>query len=59
MPGLTAAVIGTGFVGGAHTEALRRVGVDVHGILGSSPEKSPGRKMGHNLDRRYDRRFTK
>lgn len=35
-----AAVVGTGFMGRTHTEALRRLGIDVVGILGSSPEKS-------------------
>ncbi len=34
------AITGTGFMGPAHTEALRRLGVRVVGILGSSPEKS-------------------
>jgi len=34
------AVIGTGFIGPVHVEALRRLGVTVRGILGSSPEKS-------------------
>jgi predicted dehydrogenase len=34
------AVIGTGFMGPTHTEALRRLGVNVIGILGSRPEKS-------------------
>lgn len=34
------AMIGTGFMGGVHVEALRRVGVHVVGVLGSSPEKS-------------------
>src|SRR4051812_820709 len=34
------AIIGTGFMGPVHTEALRRIGVDVAGILGSSAEKS-------------------
>jgi predicted dehydrogenase len=33
------ALIGVGFVGRAHVEALRRLGVQVHGILGSSPER--------------------
>jgi predicted dehydrogenase len=33
-------VVGTGFMGPAHTEALRRLGLTVVGILGSSPEKS-------------------
>ncbi|MCA9126016.1 MAG: Gfo/Idh/MocA family oxidoreductase [Planctomycetales bacterium] len=35
-----AAVIGTGFIGPVHVEGLRRAGVEVVGILGSSPEKS-------------------
>ena len=33
-------VIGTGFMGMAHTEALRRLGHDVVGIVGSSPERA-------------------
>jgi predicted dehydrogenase len=33
-------VVGTGFIGPAHTEALRRLGLTVTGILGSTPEKS-------------------
>lgn len=34
-----AAVIGTGFIGTVHVEALRRIGVDVRGVLGSTPER--------------------
>jgi predicted dehydrogenase len=34
-----AAVIGTGFIGTVHVEALRRIGVDVRGVLGSSPSR--------------------
>lgn len=37
---LTAAVVGTGFIGPVHVEGLRRAGVVVRGILGSSPAKS-------------------
>jgi len=37
---MRAAVIGTGFMGVAHTEALRRLGVDVVGIVGSSPQRA-------------------
>ena len=33
-------IIGTGFMGMAHTEALRRLGHDVVGIVGSSPERA-------------------
>jgi len=35
-----AAIIGLGFVGKAHLEALRRLGIPVRGILGSSPDRS-------------------
>lgn len=34
------AVIGTGFIGPVHVEALRRLGRPVVGVLGSTPEKS-------------------
>lgn len=40
MHNLSVAVVGTGFMGPAHVEALRRLGIPVAGILGSSPEKS-------------------
>ncbi|NKB26505.1 MAG: gfo/Idh/MocA family oxidoreductase [Rhodobacteraceae bacterium] len=36
---LGAAVIGTGFIGTVHTQALRRLGVRVEGVLGSSAER--------------------
>lgn len=35
-----AAVVGTGFIGPAHVEALRRAGVHVVGIAGSSPGRA-------------------
>jgi predicted dehydrogenase len=34
------AITGTGFMGPAHTEGVRRLGINPIGILGSSPEKS-------------------
>ncbi|MEO8511182.1 MAG: Gfo/Idh/MocA family oxidoreductase [Chloroflexota bacterium] len=37
---LGAAVIGSGFIGTVHIEALRRIGVQVHGLLGSTPERA-------------------
>ncbi|MBI5811681.1 MAG: Gfo/Idh/MocA family oxidoreductase, partial [Meiothermus silvanus] len=40
-------VVGTGFIGPVHVEALRRVGVKVKGVLGASPEKS--RQAAHNI----------
>jgi predicted dehydrogenase len=36
---MRAAVVGTGFVGVLHVEALRRLGVEVLGVVGSSPER--------------------
>jgi predicted dehydrogenase len=38
-----AAVIGTGFIGTVHVEALRRIGVDVRGVLSSTPERGAAR----------------
>ena len=35
-----AAIIGVGFVGKAHVEALRRLGIPIRGMLGSSPERT-------------------
>ena len=40
MDELRAVVVGTGFIGPIHVEALCRAGVQVAGIVGSSPEKS-------------------
>jgi predicted dehydrogenase len=40
MTDIGVAVAGTGFIGPVHVEALKRLGVDVIGILGSSPTKS-------------------
>jgi predicted dehydrogenase len=38
-----AAVIGSGFIGTVHVEALRRIGVRVAGLLQSSPERGAAR----------------
>jgi predicted dehydrogenase len=38
MPGT--ALVGTGFIGPVHVEALRRLGRPIVGVLGSTPEKS-------------------
>ncbi len=48
MYNINAALTGTGFMGPTHTEALRRLGINVVGVLGSSPEKSAAfaEKMG-------------
>jgi predicted dehydrogenase len=47
------AITGTGFMGPAHTEALRRLGVRVAGILGSTPEKSRRFAEQHGLPKAY------
>ena len=38
-----AAVVGTGFIGTVHVEALRRIGVRVRGVLGRTPERGAAR----------------
>src|SRR5436190_16538150 len=37
---IRAAVVGTGFIGVVHVEALRRLGVEVTGVVGSTPERA-------------------
>jgi predicted dehydrogenase len=43
ISGIGAAVIGTGFIGTVHVEALRRLGVPVRGVLGSSAARGAER----------------
>lgn len=40
MKNLSVAVVGTGFIGPVHVEALKRAGLHVKGILGSNADKS-------------------
>ena len=40
MTGIGAVVVGTGFIGVVHVEALQRIEVDVVGVVGSSPERA-------------------
>ena len=54
MRDLKAAVVGTGFMGSTHTEALRRLGIAVVGILGSSPEKSRRAAAAEGIPRGYE-----
>lgn len=51
--GLRAAVIGAGFVGRAHIESLRRQGIPVIGVLGSSRERASEAARTLRLDRAY------
>ena len=56
MPDLSrigAAVIGTGFIGTVHIEALRRLGIPVVGILGSSPGRGAERAAALGVGRAY------
>ena len=48
-----AAVIGTGFIGTVHVEALRRIGVQVRGVLGSTPERGALRAEALGVPRAY------
>jgi predicted dehydrogenase len=48
-----AAVVGTGFIGPVHIEGLLRAGVQVHGVLGSSYEKSQRTADRFGLNRAY------
>lgn len=48
-----AAVIGTGFIGTVHVEALRRIGVVVRGVLGSTPERGAARAEALNVRHAY------
>ena len=48
-----AAVIGTGFIGTVHVEQLRRIGVQVRGVLGSTPERGAARAEALGVRRAY------
>jgi predicted dehydrogenase len=54
MSDLKAAVIGTGFIGPAHIEALRRLGIEVVGVAGSSPERARPKAEELNIKRVYE-----
>src|SRR5262245_53035291 len=51
---LNAVVIGTGFIGTVHVEQLRRIGVQVRGVLGSTPERGAARATALGVARAYD-----
>jgi predicted dehydrogenase len=53
IAGLGAAVIGTGFIGTVHVEALRRLGVQVRGVLGSSPSRGAERAAAIRVPKAY------
>jgi len=49
-----AAVVGTGFIGVVHVDALRRLGVQVHGVVGSSRERAAARSRELGLPSAYE-----
>ena len=50
---VSAAVIGSGFIGSVHIEALRRLGVTIHGLLEVTPEHGAARAAELGLPRAY------
>jgi predicted dehydrogenase len=50
---LRAAVVGVGFVGRAHIEALRRLGIPIQGVLGSSLARTEAACRSLGLSRAY------
>lgn len=51
---LGAAVVGTGFIGLIHVDALRRLGIQVHGVVGSSSERGAERSRAAGLPPAYE-----
>jgi predicted dehydrogenase len=49
-----AAIVGLGFVGRAHLDALRRLGISVQGVLGSTPERSKASSESLGLPHAYN-----
>jgi predicted dehydrogenase len=49
-----AAVVGTGFIGAVHVDALRRLGVQVHGVVGSSGARGAERAQALGLPPAYE-----
>ncbi len=54
MDVIRAGVIGTGFIGPAHIEALRRLGIEVVGIAGSRPERAQPKAEALNIHKVYE-----
>ena len=54
LPDLTAGIVGVGFIGVAHAEALRRLGVRIGGVVGSSPERTRAKAEAAGLPHVHD-----
>ena len=50
---IKAGVVGVGFIGVAHIEAIRRFGVEVAGVVGSTPERAKAKADAANLPKVY------
>src|SRR4051812_38265316 len=53
LSSIGAAVIGSGFIGTVHIEALRRIGVQVHGLMGSSVDRAHESASRIGIERGY------
>ncbi len=53
LASIGAVVIGTGFIGTVHVEALRRIGVNVLGVLGSTPDRGTTRAQDLGVPKAY------
>jgi len=51
---LRAAVVGTGFIGAVHVDALRRLGIEVTGMVGSSPQRAREKARAAGLPEPYE-----
>jgi predicted dehydrogenase len=51
---LKVGVVGAGFIGPAHVEALRRLGIQVLGLSESSPERARAKAQELRLEKAYD-----
>ncbi len=54
MSSLRATVVGTGFIGVVHVDALRRLGVEVAGVVGSTPARAREKARAAGLPEPYD-----
>lgn len=54
LTGIRAGVVGVGFIGAAHVEALRRLGVQVVGVVGSTPERARAKAAAVGLPPVFD-----
>jgi predicted dehydrogenase len=43
---IRAGVVGTGFIGAVHVDALRRLGIEIAGVVGSSRERAEAKGLG-------------